>query len=90
MVSQRFDSVTPERWIDIKQVLHSDANITVSADEGTKEDYHGIDFSWHLGPDQILTVTITVPHFGWLLHKAGFHTEEDVMVKFAAWINGVQ
>jgi hypothetical protein len=89
MVSKQFEGVTPERWISIKQVLHSDAHITISADEGNSESW-GIEFSWHLGPDQILTVTITVPHFGWILHKAGFHTEEEVMEHFAAWINGVQ
>jgi hypothetical protein len=88
MVSQQFPNVTPERWVDIKQVFHSDAHIDIDADEGTSES-HGIEFSWHYG-ENVLTATITVPHFGWVLKMAGFHTEDDVMVKFAAWIDGVQ
>lgn len=87
MVSQRFENVTPDQWRDVKQLMHSEAHIDIGADEGTSES-HGIEFSWHYG-ENVLTVTITVPHFGWLLHAAGFHTEEDVMAKFAAWISSV-
>lgn len=88
MVSRQFQNVTPERWIDIKQVMHSDAHIDIATDEGTDES-HGIEFSWHLGPDQILTVTITVPHIGWVLKLAGIHCEQDVLDSLAKKINGV-
>ena len=87
MITQQFQGVTPARWIDIKQVMHSDAHIDIQNDEGSSE-AHGINFSWLLA-SAVLTVTIDVPHFSWLLKAAGFHTEQDVMTKFAAWIDGV-
>ena len=87
MISQQFQGVTPERWISIKQVMHSEAGITIDSDDSSAES-HGIQFSWLLA-SQNLTVTIAVPHFGWILKAAGFHTEEDVMVKVTAWINSI-
>ena len=77
MVSKQFQDVSPDRWVDIKQVMHSEAHIEIDADEGTSES-HGIEFSWHYGQN-VLTVTITVPHFGWALKMAGFHCEEDIL-----------
>ena len=88
MITQQFENVTPERWQDIKQVLHSDAHIDIPSDEGNSES-HGIQFSWLYASDE-LTATIAVPNFGWALKLAGFHTEQDVMNKFSTWINGVQ
>jgi hypothetical protein len=88
MVSQQFPDVTPERWQDIKQVMHSDAGLTIDTDEGSGES-HGISFAW-LFAVPVLTVTISVPVFGWALKLAGFHTEQDVMNAFAKKINGVE
>ena len=88
MISQRFDNVTPDRWTDVKQVIHSDMGLTISTDEGSGES-HGIDFAW-LFADPALTVTITVSVFGWALKLAGFHCEQDVMNAVTAKINGVQ
>lgn len=88
MISQQFENVTPDRWTDIKQVMHSEAGLTIDTDEGSGES-HGIDFSWLLA-STVLTVTVTVPVFGWALKLAGFHCEQDVMNAFAKKINGVQ
>ncbi len=85
MVTQQFPGITPERWNDLKTVFSNEAHIQISADEGSSET-HGIQFSWLLA-SQVLTATITVPHFGWLLNHAGFHTEADVMAHFAKWID---
>lgn len=87
MITQQFQSVTPERWQDIKQVMHSDAGLTIDTDEGSGQS-HGINFSW-LFANPVLTVTITVPIFGWALKLAGFHSEQDVMNAFVKKINGV-
>jgi len=88
MISQQFQNVTPKRWLDIKQVMHSDAGLTIDSDKG-KSSSHGIDFNW-LFAVPVLTVTITVPVFGWALKLAGFHCEQDVMNAFAKKIDGVQ
>jgi hypothetical protein len=88
MITQQFPNVTPERWIDIKQVMHSDAGLTIDSDEGNGSS-HGINFNW-LFAVPVLTVSITVPVFGWGLKLAGFHCEQDVMDAFAKKINGVQ
>lgn len=87
MVTQQFQNVTPERWQDIKQVMHSDAGLTISTDEGSGQS-HGIEFAW-LFSAPVLTVSVTVPDFGWALKLAGFHCEQDVMNAFAKKINGV-
>ena len=88
MISQQFQGVTPERWADIKQVMHSEAHLTIDSDEGSSSS-HGVEFSW-LFAVPVLTVTITVPVFGWALKLAGFHCEQDVMNAFAKKINGVE
>ncbi len=88
MITQTFQGVTPERWQDIKQVMHSDAGLAIDTDEGAG-DSHGIHFAW-LFAVPVLTVTITVPVFGWALKLAGCHCEQDVMDAFAKKINGVQ
>jgi hypothetical protein len=88
MISQQFQNVTPERWTDIKQVMHSDAGLTIDTDEGSGSS-HGINFNW-LFSVPVLTVSVTVPVFGWALKLAGFHCEQDVMDAFAKKINGVQ
>ena len=87
MVSERFQDISPERWVDVKQVMHSDAHIDIDEDEGTSES-HGIEFSWHYG-ENVLTVTITIPHIGWALKLAGIHCEQDVLDEIAKKINGV-
>lgn len=87
MVSKQFEGVTPERWVDIKQIMHSDAKIDISTDEGSAES-HGIHFAW-LYAAPVLTVTITVPVFGWALKMAGLHCEDDVMAAFAKKIDAV-
>ena len=87
MISQQFQGVTPERWQDIKQVMHSDAGLSIEADEGSGQS-HGIQFAW-LFAVPVLTVTITVPVFGWALKLAGFHCEQDVMNAFAKKIGTV-
>lgn len=89
MVTKQFQPVSRDRWNDIKTVLHNDAHITVQTDEGS-DSTHGINFSWLYAQAGILTVTIDVPHFGWLLNHAGFKTEQDVMDHFSKWIDGVQ
>ena len=88
MVSQQFQDVTPERWADIKQVMHSDLGLTIETDEGSGQS-HGINFAW-LFAVPTLTVTVTVPVFGWALKLAGYHCEDDVMAAVAKKINGVQ
>ena len=88
MVTQQFPGITPERWLDIRQMMHSDAHLTIDSDEGS-DSSHGIDFAW-LFADPALTVTITVSVFGWALKLAGFHCEQDVMNAVTAKINGVQ
>lgn len=87
MVSKQFEDVTPERWLNIKQVMHSDAHADISTDEGSAES-HGIHFAW-LYAAPVLTVTITVPVFGWALKLAGFHAEEDVLAALAKKIDAV-
>jgi len=87
MVTQTFEDVTLERWQDIKQVMHSDAGLAIDTDDGDG-DSHGIHFAW-LFTTPALTVSITVPVFGWALKLAGFHCEQDVMDAFAKKINGV-
>ena len=88
MVTKTFTDVTPERWLAIKQVFHSDYHIGISTDAGTLDE-HGVDISWLLGGDT-LTLTITIPHFGWILHHIGIFTEQDALDKFAKLIDGVQ
>jgi len=88
MISQQFTGITPERWQDIKQIMHSDAGLSILADEGSG-DSHGINFAW-LFAVPVLTVTITVPVFGWALKLAGFHCEQDVLDALAKKIDGVQ
>ena len=88
MITQTVTGITPERWQAIKQVMHSDAGLSILADEGSG-DSHGINFAW-LFAVPVLTVTITVPVFGWALKLAGFHCEQDVMNAFAKKIDGVQ
>jgi hypothetical protein len=88
MISQQFQNVTPERWTDIKQVMHSDLGLTIDTDEGSGQS-HGIEFAW-LFAVPALTVTVTVPVFGWGLKLAGYHCEDDVMAAIAKKINGVQ
>jgi len=87
MVSQKFLNITPERWLDIKQVIHSDLGLTIEHDEGSGES-HGIHFAW-LCAVPVLTVSITVPGFGWALKLAGYHCEDDVMKAVAKKIDGV-
>ena len=87
MVTQQFQNVTPERWLDVRQVMHSDLGLTIEADEGSGES-HGIHFAW-LFAVPVLTVSITVPAFGWALRLAGYHCEDDVMRAVAAKIEGV-
>ena len=87
MISQQFQGVTPERWADIRQVMHSDAGLSIEADEGSGSS-HGINFAW-LFAVPVLTVTVTVPVFGWALKLAGFHCEQDVMNAFAKKIGTV-
>ena len=67
MVTQQFQNVTPERWLDVRQVMHSDLGLTIEADEGSGES-HGIHFAW-LFAVPVLTVSITVPAFGWALRR---------------------
>ena len=88
MVTQQFTGITPDRWQDIRQMMYSDAHIDIYADEGGSTS-HGINFAW-LFAVPVLTVTITVPVFGWALKLAGFHCEQDVMNAFAKKIDGVQ
>jgi hypothetical protein len=88
MITKQFTGVTPERWASLKQVFANEAHVQIEHDEGS-DSTHGIDFSWLLA-SAVLTVTINVPKFGWILKAAGLHTEDDVMGKFAAWINGVK
>ena len=87
MVSQQFQEVTPERWMDIKQVMHIDLSLSIENDEGSGES-HGIHFAW-LFALPVLTVTVNVPVFGWALKLAGYHCEDDVMAAVAKKINGV-
>jgi hypothetical protein len=87
MISQQFPNITPERWADIKQVMRSEAHLDIQNDEGTDES-HGIEFSWYYG-ENVLTITISVPHFGWALKLAGFHCEQDVMDSLAKKISSV-
>ncbi len=86
MITQTFHGVTPERWVDIKQILWSEARIAISKDEGSGKDSHNIEFAWLLAADGTLTVTLT--HVPWLIVKMG-HSEESIMAQFAAWIEGV-
>ena len=88
MITQTFQGITPERWIDIKQVMHSDAGLTIDTDEGSGFS-HGINFNWLLAVP-VLTVSITVPVFGWGLKLAGFHCEQDVMSALAKKIEATQ
>jgi hypothetical protein len=87
MITQQFSNVTLERWADIKQVMHSDLGLTIEHDEGSGES-HGIHFAW-LFAVPALTVSITVPVFGWALKLAGYHRENDVMAAVAKKIDGV-
>lgn len=88
MVSRQIQPISRDRWNDIKTVLHNEAHITIQTDEGS-DSTHGINFSW-LFSAVTLTVTIEVPHFGWLLKHAGFDSEQAVMDKFSTWIDSVQ
>jgi hypothetical protein len=88
MVSKQFQAVTPERWLEIKQVIHSDLGLTISSDEGSGES-HGIHFAW-LCAVPVLTVSITVPVFGWALKLAHYHCEDDVMAAVAKKIDSVK
>jgi hypothetical protein len=87
MITQTFTGITPERWQAIKQVMHSDAGLTIDSEDGS-DSSHGINFSWLLAVP-VLTVTITVPVFSWALKLAGFHCEQDVMNAFAKKIEGI-
>jgi hypothetical protein len=89
MVSKQFQGITRDKWNDIKTVLHNDAHIDIQDDSGENKT-HGIHFSWFYAAAGVLTVTINVPEFGWLLNHAGLHTEQDVMDKFSHWIEGVK
>ncbi len=88
MVSQQFPNVSPDRWLDIRQVLHSDYHLTISADEGSDQS-HGIQFAW-LFSVPMLTVNITIPVIDWALKFAGIHCEEDAMDILAKKLAGVQ
>ena len=88
MISKQFQNVTPERWADIKQVMHSDLGLTIDSDEGSGES-HGIHFAW-ICAEPVLTVSITVPAFGWALRLAGYHCENDVLAAVAKKIDGVK
>lgn len=89
MVTKQFQPVSRDRWNDIKTVLHNEAGIKVDTDQGSGET-HGIKFSWLYAAAGVLTTTIEVPNFGWLLKHAGLHCEQDVMDHFSKWIDGVQ
>jgi hypothetical protein len=87
MITQQFHPVSLERWGAIKTMMAHEANILIESDD----DYaasHGIDFSW-LYAAPMLTVTIDVPHFGWVLKMAGLHCEQDVMSAFAKKIEAI-
>ena len=86
MITQQFPDVTPQRWLDIKQILWSEARIAISKDEGSGKDSHNIEFAWLLAADGTLTVTLV--HVPWLIVKTG-HSEESIMAQFSEWINGV-
>lgn len=86
MVTQQFTGITPDRWLDVKQIAHSDLHLTITSDEGSDTE-HGVKLDW-LYADPTLTATITVPKFGFALGLMGFHTEQDVMDALAAKIAG--
>ncbi len=88
MISKKFSGVTPERWASLRTVFAHEAHVDIEHDEGSDET-HGIHFSWLLA-SQVLTVTIGVPKFGWILKAAGFNSEQAVMDKFSSWIDGVK
>lgn len=87
MVSEQFQDVSPERWLAVKQVMHSDLHLTIEHDSGSGES-HGIHFAW-LYSAPVLTVSVTVPVFGWALKLAGYHCEDDVIKAVAKKINSV-
>ena len=87
MVSQQFQDVQADRWVAIKQVMHSDLKLDIEHDAGSGES-HGIHFAW-LYSAPVLTVSVTVPVFGWALKLAGYHCEDDVMAAVAKKINSV-
>jgi hypothetical protein len=87
MVSKQFQGITRDKWNDIKTVFAHETNVWIQSDEGSAST-HGIDFSWLLSGDQ-LTVSLSVPHFGFALKMAGLKTEDAVMDKFSHWIEGV-
>ena len=88
MVTQQFTGITPDRWLNIRQVMHSDLHFTIETDEGSTES-HGATLSWLLA-GTVLTVTVDCPHFGPILKLAGFHCEQDVLDALAKKIDGVQ
>ena len=85
MVAQTFQGVTPERWESLKTMFAHEANVTINSDEGSAES-HGIQFAWLLASETLL---VTIKSISWTLKALGM-TEESVMGKFSAWINGVQ
>ena len=77
MITKTFQGVTPERWQAIKQAVHSDMHFSIESDEGSKDEYGAV-LSW-LFAAPVLTITVKVEHFGWILSHAGFHCEQDVL-----------
>ena len=86
MITQTFQGVTPERWQDIKQVVHSDMHFDIDSNDGSKDEYGAV-LSWLLA-GTTLTITVEVGHFGWILSHAGFHCEQDIMDALAKKIDG--